>query len=481
MKEKSLKGSSLKRPKMTRNLIPQILSQVKRTIYRHQMISTGEAIGVAVSGGIDSVALLDILVNLREEFQVSLVVLHLNHGIRGEEAERDQRFVQDLSKKYALPYLTRRVDVPIYMKETSLSLQEAARELRYRFFDEAIKEHNLDKVALGQTADDQAETVLMRFIKGAGSRGLKGIPYVRGVYIRPLLELWRQQLQEYIEQRGLSFVEDSSNLKNTYLRNRIRHELLPYLMQYNPNIKQRLVRLAQVLGEDELCLEGQAQQLSHEIIKKGNMEVSIHIPDLLRLPSALQARILQGSFEHISSGKVLEYPQLKGLLQMVQGVGANKQMPLPGGYWAAKIYNTLLLRADKGEEKGKGLKEIILQVPGITMLQDLGMKIEATVCEGQASYRPDPREAYLDHNRLRFPLRLRSYRPGDSFIPLGMKGKKKIKDFFIDLKIPRGKRKQIPLIVSGGDICWVAGYRIDERFKVRKETNKTLRLALLKL
>jgi len=201
LKEKSLKGSSLKRPKMTRNLIPQILSQVKRTIYRHQMISPGEAIGVAVSGGIDSVALLDILVNLREEFQVSLVVLHLNHGIRGEEAERDQRFVQDLGKKYALPYLTRRVDVPIYMKETSLSLQEAARELRYRFFDEAIKEHNLDKVALGQTADDQAETVLMRFIKGAGSRGLKEYPMSEG-YISALYSSYGGNSSKNISSKG---------------------------------------------------------------------------------------------------------------------------------------------------------------------------------------------------------------------------------------------------------------------------------------
>ncbi|MBW2040225.1 MAG: tRNA lysidine(34) synthetase TilS [Deltaproteobacteria bacterium] len=474
------KGSSSRQPNMTRNPIPQILSRVKRTIHQHQMILPGEQLGVAVSGGIDSVVLLDTLASLREELHISLMVLHLNHGIRGEEAKRDQRFVQDLSKSYALACISKKVDVPSYMREASLSLQEAARELRYRFFEEVMETHDLDKVVLGQTADDQAETVLMRFIKGGGTRGLKGIPYVRGGYIRPLLDVWREELQEYAQQRGLAFVEDSSNLKKTYLRNRIRHELLPYLSDYNPNIKERLLQLAQILGEDELYLEKLAQEVAKGMVKRDNEEVSIPIPQLLCLPSALRVRVLQRSFERISSGKVLEYPHLKGVLRMAQEGGGSKRMPLPGGLWAVRVYDTLILRKEEGIKEER-LKETALQVPGRTTLDGLKMVIEATIYEGQTSPRPDPQEAYLDYDRLVFPLRLRSYRPGDSFIPLGMKGRKKLKEFFIDLKIPRTQRGKIPLVTSGADICWVVDWRIDERFKVGEGTKKTLKLTLIRL
>ncbi len=466
---------------MTRNLIPQILSRVKRTIHRHQMILPSEQLGVAVSGGIDSVVLLDILASLKEELHISLLVLHLNHGIRGEEAERDQKFVQDLSKRYALPSLNKKVDVPSYMGETSLSLQEAARELRYRFFEEAMETQNLDKVAVGQSADDQAETVLMRFIKGGGTRGLKGIPYVREErYIRPLLDVWREELQGYAQQRGLAFVEDSSNLKTTYLRNQIRHELLPYLRKYNPNIKERLLQLAQILGEDDLYLEVLAQELAKEIVKRNNEEVFIPISQLLSLPSTLQVRVLQRAFAHISAGKILEYPHLKGILRMAQEGGGSKRMPLPGGLWAIRVYDTLTLRKGEGTKEER-LKEIALQVPGRTTLKDIGMGIEATIYEVRTSPRPDPQEAYLDYNRLIFPLRVRSYLPGDRFIPFGMKGRKKIKEFFTDLKIPHEQRKNIPLVISGADICWVAGWRIDERFKIGKGTKKTLKLTMIRL
>ncbi|UCC66080.1 MAG: tRNA lysidine(34) synthetase TilS [Deltaproteobacteria bacterium] len=465
---------------MTSNPIPQILSRVKQTIHHHHMILPGEQLGVAVSGGIDSVVLMDILASLSEELQISLMVLHLNHGIRGEEAERDKRFVQDLSKRYTLPFLAKKVDVPGYMREASLSLQEAARELRYRFFAEAMETHNLDKVALGQSADDQAETVLMRFIKGGGTRGLTGIPYIReGRYIRPLLDIWRKELQGYAEQKGLTFVQDSSNQKRTYLRNRIRHELLPYLREYNPNIKERLRQLAQIMGEDNLYLEELAQEVTEGIVK-GEREVSIAIPQLLSLPSALQVRVLQRSFAHISSGTILGYPHLKGILRMVQQGGGSKRITLPRGLGAERVYDTLILRTGGGTKEAR-VKETTLHVPGRTSLDDLGMAIEATICEGGAPLHPNPSEAYLDCDRLIFPLRLRSYRPGDSFIPLGMEGRKKLKEFFIDLKIPRAQRGKIPLVISGSDICWVTGWRIDERFKIGQETKKILKLTMMSL
>lgn len=468
---------------MPRNPIPSILSRVKGTIRRHSMIEPGDHIGVAVSGGIDSVALLDILVSLTTELPISLMVLHLNHGIRGEEATRDQRFVRELSTKYALPYMDKAVDVPGYIKETSLSLQEAARELRYWFFEEAVQTHDLDKVAIGQTADDQAETVLMRFIKGGGTRGLKGIPPVRGGYIRPLIEVWREELLAYARYKGLSFVEDSSNKEERYLRNRIRHTLLPSLKEYNPRIKDRLLHLAEVLGEDDSYLERLAQEVAKKIVT-ADEEVTIPVPSLLSLPTPLQARVLQHAFAGLSSGGVLEYPHVKGIMALIREGGGSKGITLPGGYRAMRTYDTLLLGKEAKHPDGMA-GETDLIIPGKTKLDGLGVEIEATVSTGKtppwSGHEADPKEAYLDYHQLVFPLRARSFQPGDSFIPLGMKSPKKLKNFFIDLKVPREERVKIPLVISGTDICWVAGLRIDERYKIEEGTKKILRLAMKRL
>jgi tRNA(Ile)-lysidine synthase len=464
---------------MARNRCTRILSRVKGTIQRNHMIEPRDHIGVAVSGGVDSVVLLDILAGLREELHISLMVLHLNHGIRGEEAQRDQRFVQDLSDSYALPYFDKEVDCPSYMQEQSLSPQEAARELRYLFFEEAIQTHDLDKVAMGQTADDQAETVLMRFLTGGGARGLKGIPLLRGPYIRPLLDVWREELLAYAQHKGISFVQDSSNMKKTYLRNRIRHELLPALRTYNPKIKERLLHLAQVLGADESYLDWLADEVAKRIVS-GDNEVSIPIPQLLSLPQGLQARVLQRAYTRLSAEGVLEYSHVQGILQLIQGGGGSKRLALPKGLWATRIYDTLVL--EKGEEQPEKMaEETDLKIPGRTRLDGFGKEIEATVAEGRIAPRPDPQEAYLDYHHLSLPLQARPFHPGDSFMPLGMKGRKKLKDFFIDLKIPRSERPKIPLVISGSDICWVAGWRIDERFKIEKGTKKVLKLTMRKL
>ena len=464
---------------MARNLAPRIISMVKGIIERYQMIEPRDHVGVAVSGGADSVVLLDILACLRDELDISLVVLHLNHGMRGKEAERDQRFVEALSKEYALPYFDKMINCPAYIKEHSLSPQEAARELRYLFFEEAIQTHALDKVAIGQTADDQAETVLMRFLTGGGMRGLKGIPPLRGPYIRPLIDVWREELLAYARHKGLSFVEDSSNMKQAYLRNRVRHELLPHLSGYNPNIKERLLQLSQILSGDESYLETLTDDVVKRIVTE-NDEASIAIPQLLALPPALRARVLQHAYMQLTSGGVLEYRHINSILRMIQGEGGSKRVTLPNGYWAIQVYDTLILR--KGAETPEGIpEETELKIPGRTRLDGFGMEIEATIVEGRIQPQSYPQEAYLDYHQLAFPLRARAFSPGDSFMPLGLNGKKKLKNFFIDLKIPRSERSKIPLVLSGEDICWVAGWRIDERFKIRKGTKKVLRLTIRRL
>jgi tRNA(Ile)-lysidine synthase len=458
-----------------------ILTRVTGTIDRYHMVKPGDCIGVAVSGGVDSVVLLDILANLRKQFTLTLMVLHLNHGIRGEEAARDERFVQDLSTRYDLPYVSSRADAPSYRKEHSLSPQEAAREVRYHFFAEAIRAHALDKVAVGQTADDQAETVLMRFIRGGGPSGLKGIPPVRGTYIRPLIEIWRAELAHYAEYQGLSFVHDSSNNDEHYLRNRLRHRLMPALAEYNPSIKDHLLHVAQVLGEDDAYLDGLAQEVAADLVTVQGEDVVITIPSLLALPPALQARILKHAFAQVCPDGVLEFSHLRGIRELIREGGGTRWMALPKGYTAMRSYEHLTIGTGRAPMSKQEEVETELVIPGRTRLAAIGVEIEATMAGSGQDPHADPQAAYLDYKQVVLPLRCRTFRPGDSFIPLGMHAPKKLQDFFIDLKIPRAERGRVPLVVSGTDICWVGGLRIDERCKVTARTTQVLRLAMTRL
>jgi tRNA(Ile)-lysidine synthase len=319
----------------------------------------------------------------------------------------------------------------------------------------------------------------MRFLTRGGTRGLKGIPPLRGPYIRPLIDVWRDELLEYVKYKGLSFVQDSSNIKTAYLRNRIRHELIPSLTGYNPSIKERLLQLAHVLGADETYLEALADEVSKRIVS-GDEEASIPLPDFFSLPTALQARVLQYAYAQLTSGGTLEYSHINSILRMIQGAEGSKRLSLPKGLWAVQVYDTLVLR--KGMEFPEGrATETALKIPGRTRLAGFGVEIEAVVTERRTAPRPDPHEACLDYHQLTLPLRVRSFRTGDTFMPLGMQGSKKLKNFFIDLKIPHAERSQIPLVLSGEDICWVAGLRIDERFKIGKSTKKVLRLTIKSL
>ena len=218
--------------------------------------------------------------------------------------------------------------------------------MRYRFFAEAIQTHALDRVAIGQTADDQAETVLMRFIRGGGARGLKGIPPVRGAYIRPLIEVWRGELARYAEYQGLSFVQDSSNSDEHYLRNRLRRRLMPALAEYNPSIKEHLLRLAQVLGEDDAYLEGLAQEVAADLVTVQGDGVVISIPALLALPLALQARVLQRAFAQVCPGGVLEFSHVQGIGELIREGGGTRRAALPKGYTATRSYEHLTIGAE---------------------------------------------------------------------------------------------------------------------------------------
>lgn len=447
----------------------RLLEDVSRTIQDLRLLEGAKRVGVAVSGGVDSMVLLDVLEGLSEEKGWELYVLHVEHGIRQEESLRDEAFVRELSLSKGLPFFSWKVDVPSYARKYKLSLEEAARDLRYALLEEAAVSLGLDAVALGHTADDQVETVLLALLRGAGLKGLKGMPPKRGVFVRPLIKVWRKEIEEYAKQRGIRFVEDSMNFNPSFLRNRVRLELLPKLESFNPRIKERILEMSEVLREEDEALDWILQ--TH--LETLGITFAQELPEevLIKLPMGLKVRLMAHLYEK-ATGRGLSYRHLlaiKGLLE-----GRYQRVDLPGSMCLERFHGGLYFGPPPSFE---AFEEKTLKVPGVTELGQ-GLAIEAEVFEGYPPEKPGPDIAYLDWDSLSFPLKVRPSKLGDRFVPLGLKGKKKLHDFFVDMKVPRHKRWSVPVVVSGQEICWVVGFRVDDRFKASPSSRKTLVLKL---
>ncbi len=451
------------------------------------MISTGDKVVVGVSGGADSVCLLHILHSLKDYLDIELHAAYLNHGFRPGEAEKEASFVCKFAEELNIPYTAGYVDVPSYAKERRLSRQEAAREVRYAFLKEIAQKVNANKIAVGHTADDQAETYLLREIRGSGVKGLSAIKPVReNTIIRPLIEVRRKEIIEYLSENGIPYLEDPSNITSVYLRNRIRHELLPILTsRYNPRIVETLNRNAEILREEDEFLESYVRRLMLRLIskrKKGYVEIFL-IP-FLNLDRAVQRRVLRNAIEEVlGAGYGYSLLHITKALELATDGQTGKRINLPGGIVFEKSYSVIIISLRPAISSKVPLDTGIkytLNVPGITHIPDFGVTFKTEMLSMVPAFGMPPLgdgkiEACLDKEGIKGEIYVRRRMKGDSFYPFGIGKKKKLKEFFIDEKVPRGQRDSIPILVNeNGDIIWVVGYRIDERFKVTKETERVL-------
>ena len=456
------------------------VERVRKTIERFSMIEKGERLLVAVSGGMDSVCLLHVLLDLREEWGLELIVCHLNHSLRGDESLRDEHFVGELAAAQNLLYERERCDVgAAFAREKSGSLQEVAREARYAFFAKALRRTGADKVALGHTGDDNAETVLMRFLKGSGAAGLRGIPPVRGRYIRPLIELTRGEVDAFLKERGLTYVEDSSNSSMAYLRNRVRGELIPFIeSRYNPNLRETLTRTTVLMARDDDYLLRQAEEMgSALVVERRAGRVTFDRAGLARLADPILMRILMREITQLiePKGKVMSN-HLDLVAHVIRGASPNGVACLPGEVRCVREYDRLFLMKSTVEEVSSFEKK--LKVPGVLRITELSLSLEAEVVGMDAFHSAvaERSTAFFDGDALSAPLTVRLYAPGDRMRPLGMEGHKKLHDLFIDLKVPRAERRRVPLLLSDGEIIWVTGLRQSEFGKVVKETKRVVRI-----
>lgn len=428
---------------------------MKQTVHayieQNKLLNPDGKVIVALSGGADSVALLHILLSLHYE----CVAAHCNFHLRGEESERDEQFVRSLCGEWRVPLHVRQFDTEAYARANRLSIEMAARDLRYAWFKELAAQVQAQAVAVAHHADDQAETVLMNLVRGAGLRGMCGIPTRNGIVVRPLLCCTRQGIEDYLRTKQIPFVTDSTNAQTDYKRNKFRHIILPALEQINPGIRQTLAEERDHFAGYRQIVQAYMEQAAARIVREKDGRLHIDTACLLREPApetVLYELLSPYGFNATQTG------QLHAALEGTPGKRFESAT-----HYAIKDRTEIIIgrRTDSGQA-----------APGI----DISIRPRRATEQFPAA---DAEVAFFDADKLRGPLSVRHWQAGDVFRPIGLKGKKKISDFFTDCKLDVQQKQAVWLLLSGAEVAWVAGHRIDERFKVGAGTTRVAEVRLV--
>jgi tRNA(Ile)-lysidine synthase len=452
----------------------------------NKLVSRGEKLVVAVSGGPDSVCLLYILTELREELGIALHIAHLDHRLRGKDSAADAAYVTGLARRLGLPATIEARDVHAYRKMNRLSLEEAAREVRYAFLAQVAENVGATKVVVGHTADDHIETVLMHLLRGSGTRGLRGLmpasPWPFGAVgltvVRPLLVLRHEETAAYCRQRHLKPRTDTSNLSPRLLRNRVRRYLLPRLRKYNPKVDEALLRTAAIASDDLDFIDEEVDRLWNEVVHDEKGAIVIAKKGFITLSSALKRYLLRRAVASVlGSLKDIEADHIEDLLGALDKP-AGRVIGLPFGLNFIIEYDRYILSKDTASlcPFPPLESQTLLNIPGRTSL--LGWNIEAEIRSPidveTREIQNDAFSAYIDFGQTGNRLSVRSRQPGDRFQPLGMNGVKKLNRFMIDARIPQQWRRRVPVVASPQQVVWIVGYRLDERVKVTGATHQVL-------
>lgn len=451
------------------------------SLKKNAMIKPNDVIYVAVSGGIDSVVLLDFLYNNRTKLSIELGVLHVNHMLRGNESDKDEYFVTALAKKYKIPCKTLRVAVRDFARRERLSIEDAARKCRYRAFIDLAQKHHLSKIALAHTRDDQAETILMRIIRGAGLKGFRGIHPLFTCeavsFIRPFMALSRQDVEQYAKERKLQYRVDISNKSLAFFRNKVRHELIHLLEEeYNPQIKEALVRVSKTVSSDLNYIEEKALEVYTQVVKKENETAVIFDKEkFAALHPALQYRVFSRGLAHVYASFVCEFRKWEHIQQRL--VRGQKIAEYAGkNIYVETNYRDFLIR----RMSMRTTYEYFAHPEETVLIKEAGIMITVKEVPKGKNQRPNlsrhMQREVVDLDKIVFPILIRGRKNGDRFRPLGMVRDKKVKDIMIDKKIPHYLRDEIPLMCSKGTIIWGWCIGINDKVKVTAETKRCLEI-----
>ena len=452
---------------------PELYEGVKRFVHSHGLIRRRSTVLAAVSGGIDSVVLLDLLALLSVEWKLQVVILHVNHQLRGREANADEKFVESLAKRYNFRLFTARVETKKEAARRKISIQEAARDLRYAFFLTKKAELQADAVATAHNANDNAETMMLNFLRGTGIDGIAGIPLRRNSasIVRPLLFATRREIAAYAHERKLTFREDSSNLSDKYSRNFLRRKVIPVLeKRVNPSLVKSLSNSAAIFRDCAEFLREHVRKALPLVVFESGEEILFLKGELRKQRPYIRQMLVHDVFLE----KGIE-PSAERIAAVLSLLDAEKGLRIDcGSGWRAENESDRirLSRLFAAADFSFVLKKEGKIANGLFSLSVKKSKNVPNKLGVHSS------TEYVDAGKVRFPLYIRSWKEGDFFVPLGMKHRKKVSDFFVDLKISRVEKRKIPIVESEGNIVWVAGCRIDDRYKITPASTEAYKLSI---
>jgi len=469
------------------------------------MLHEGDHVLTAISGGPDSVCLLTILNKLKAEYGIILSGAYIDHGLRPDEVPLEIDISEKLCNSLNIPFSVKAVDVKSYAKNLKLSKQQAARQLRYEALEGIALDINANKLALGHNRDDQVETMLIRLIIGSGPTGFSGISPVRKTklrnfeIIRPLIEIEKTAIEKFLLTEKTAFTVDSSNLKDHYLRNRIRHFIVPEIKKINRSFAETISKTSEIFRDEERYFEMLVTKTLMKLItKKTEDTIELFSVPMEGMDKAILRRVIRRAIDEtkgiqgigggITAGGGLSvgFGHIEDIVNLIKSGKSGDRIYLPKNIRAKNImakniravkgYSTIIITSKKPLALGlytiNGPGEIVLKESSVVL------KISAKEIGDIKDYGNGKNNAVVDASKISFPLTVRPRLPGDYFYPIGFGKKKKLQDFFVDEKIPRDERDAVPLIVSNSNIVWVAGLRLDDRYKVDKDTKRVLQLEI---
>jgi tRNA(Ile)-lysidine synthase len=447
--------------------------RVRRVIRDEGLIEPGERVLVGASGGVDSSALLFLLHRIKKDIAIDLGAAHVNHGLRGEESERDEAFVRKLADGLSVPCHVMRADVRAYGRERGVSIQHAGREVRYHYFAGLCETHGYGKVAVAHNRDDQVETFLLRVLKGSGLNGLGSIPAKRGSIIRPFLTIGRSDIEAYVRKLSIPFVEDSSNLKDVYERNFLRMRVVPLMARLNPRFREKILLLISDIAAVDRLFDGEAEGFLEREGWVGGGPCGVEA--LKALHPEVRFRVISRMLSHLEPRFIALREHVLLVEKSLFSAKPNNMVFLPHGIKAKRVYGLLSFTRQEPLPPMDETFEIRL---GRNVIPSLEITLDVSLSDsGPDGFPAGTGTSFFDGDRAS-GLTLRTFREGDRFVPLGMDREVKVKDYFISRKIPRERRRRIPILLAGRDIIWVVGERMDDRYKLSEGTKRVLKVVI---
>ena len=455
-------------------MIKSTEQKVVKFILNKKLIDSGDRILVALSGGADSVFLLEFLLKYKRRFNIDIAAFHLNHNLRGEEANNDEQFCKNLTAQKRIQFFSTSKNVKLFAKRKRMSLEEAGRELRYSELHRIAKKHNYTKIATAHNADDNAETVLLNLIKGTGIKGLSGIPERREQIIRPVLVLSKKEILDYLHNKKINYRTDSSNFENDYQRNYLRNDIIPLIKdKLNPQFDSAVFRTSEIIRGYASLIDEQINNTVKKTVTYKQQRLIINLKHLEETDVRLYGDVFRKTVrKHFNED--LESTNISDLIKLVKAQ-TGREIKFSNRIVAVKERDSIIIYSKKREMKN--VKQVEIKIGEEKQIEGKSISI-STVNRKKLSFRNTINKEYISADKINSSFILRRWKAGDRFYPLGMKNSKKLSDFLTEQKVRSSEKKEQLVLSNAGKIVWVVGIRIDERYKISAKTKKVLELCL---